>query len=55
VADLKNDYELLYNSTLEQKRSKFYQDWVTKKIGITYVRISDEFKTCPFLNKGWLK
>lgn len=55
VADIKTDYEALYNNTLEQKRSKYYQNWITKKIGITYIKISDEFKTCPFANKGWLK
>lgn len=55
VADLKTDYLLLNDEALNVKRNKFYQDWVTKKIGITYIRISDEFKSCAFLNKGWLK
>jgi peptidyl-prolyl cis-trans isomerase SurA len=55
VADVKSDYEMLNNSALEQKRAKYYQDWITKKIGITYVKVSDEFKSCPFVNKGWLK
>jgi len=55
IADLKTDYELLYNDALNQKRAKIYQDWVTKKIGVTYVKVSDEFKSCEFINKGWLK
>jgi peptidyl-prolyl cis-trans isomerase SurA len=55
VADVNTDYQSLYNQTLQQKRLKFFQEWIDKKIGITYIRISEEFKTCPFANKGWLK
>jgi peptidyl-prolyl cis-trans isomerase SurA len=55
IADIKTDYQVLYNNALLQKRTKTYQTWIDKKIGITYIRISDEFKTCPFHNKGWMK
>ncbi len=55
VADLKSDYELLYNNALEKKRADFYQGWITKKILKTYIRVSDEFKSCEFLQQGWLK
>jgi peptidyl-prolyl cis-trans isomerase SurA len=55
VADLKNDYQEMYNSTLMNKRSKTYQQWIDKKIGVTYIKISEEFKSCEFANKGWLK
>jgi peptidyl-prolyl cis-trans isomerase SurA len=55
VADFETDYQSLYNETLMQRRAKYFQQWINKKIGITYIRISEEFKTCPFDNKGWLK
>jgi len=55
VADVNTDYQSLYNETLMQKRTKFYKQWIDKKIGITYIRVSEEFKTCQFENKGWLK
>jgi peptidyl-prolyl cis-trans isomerase SurA len=55
VADIKNDYQGLYNNALLDKRSKIYQQWIDKKIGVTYIKISDEFKSCEFANKGWLK
>lgn len=55
IADIKTDYQVLYNQTLLQKRTKTYQTWIDKKIGITYIRVSDEFRTCPFHNKGWMK
>jgi peptidyl-prolyl cis-trans isomerase SurA len=54
-ANLKDDYQTLYNAALLDKRSKIYQDWIKKKIAITYIKISDEFKSCDFLNQGWLK
>jgi len=55
VANLKDDYQTLYNSTLLNKRSKIYKDWIDKKIGVTYIKVSDEFKSCEFANKGWMK
>jgi peptidyl-prolyl cis-trans isomerase SurA len=55
TANLKDDYQSLDNAALNEKRSKKYLDWIEKKIGITYIRISDEFKSCDFYHKGWLK
>jgi peptidyl-prolyl cis-trans isomerase SurA len=54
-ANLKDDYESLYLAAVKQARSKEYQEWINKKIGNTYIKISDELKTCDFLKKGWLK
>ncbi len=55
VMNLKDDYQALYNNALQNKRAKTYQQWIIKKIGITYIKISEEFKSCSFDNKGWLK
>jgi peptidyl-prolyl cis-trans isomerase SurA len=55
VANIKDDYQILYNSTLNDKRFKIYQEWIEKKIGVTYIKISDEFKSCEFRNAGWMK
>jgi peptidyl-prolyl cis-trans isomerase SurA len=55
VADLKNDYQEIYNAALLNKRSKTYQEWIDKKIGTTYIKISEEFKSCEFTNQRWLK
>ncbi len=54
-ANLKDDYQNLYNAALMNKQSKTYDDWLKKKIEVTYIKISDEFKSCDFLQKGWLK
>jgi peptidyl-prolyl cis-trans isomerase SurA len=55
VANLKTDYQILYNGALQDKQAGIYRDWVDNKIGITYIKISDEFRSCKFLYKGWLK
>jgi peptidyl-prolyl cis-trans isomerase SurA len=54
-ANLKDDYQSLYNAALMNERSKAYEKWVREKIAITYLKISDEFKSCDFLQMGWLK
>lgn len=55
VANLKTDYNYLQELALANKRAGIYQDWIEEKMKMTYIRISDRFKTCNFRNKGWLK
>ncbi len=54
-ANLKDDYQNLYDSALMNEQTKTYDEWVKKKIETTYIKISDEFKSCEFLKKGWIK
>jgi peptidyl-prolyl cis-trans isomerase SurA len=53
--NLKDDYQFIYNGAMMAERQKTYQDWIQKKIETTYIKISDEFKSCKFLEQGWLK
>jgi peptidyl-prolyl cis-trans isomerase SurA len=55
AANLKDDYQSLYDAALVKERAAVFDRWVKNKIGITYIKISDEFKSCEFLQKGWLK
>ncbi len=55
TANLKDDYQSIYNSALTNERTKVFDKWVNDKIQITYLKISEEFKSCDFLGKGWLK
>jgi peptidyl-prolyl cis-trans isomerase SurA len=55
TANLKDDYQILYNATLMNARTKAYDKWIKDKIKTTYIRIGEEYKTCDFLNTGWLK
>jgi peptidyl-prolyl cis-trans isomerase SurA len=52
--NLKDDYQDLYNAALSTERSKTYENWIKKKIETTYVKISEEVKSCEFLQKEWL-
>jgi peptidyl-prolyl cis-trans isomerase SurA len=55
-ANLKEDYQILSNAALSEERNKTYEKWIRKKIETTYIKISDEFKSCDFLQtNGWLK
>jgi len=55
AANLKDDYQNLYDAALVKERAEVFDKWVKNKIGITYIKISEEFKSCDFLQKGWLK
>lgn len=55
TANLKDDYQNLYNAALMEEREKEYRKWIKEKTEVTYIKISDEFKTCDFLKDGWLK
>jgi peptidyl-prolyl cis-trans isomerase SurA len=54
-ADLKDDYQFLYTATQTYARQQMYKEWISKKIRTTYIKISDEFRSCKFLEDGWLK
>jgi peptidyl-prolyl cis-trans isomerase SurA len=55
AANLKDDYQRLYDAALVKERADVFDKWVKNKISITYIKISDEFKSCDFLKNGWLK
>jgi peptidyl-prolyl cis-trans isomerase SurA len=54
-ANLKDDYQFFYNAAMMNKRQTTYQEWIRKKTETTYIKISDELKSCKFLEQGWLK
>lgn len=54
-ANLKDDYQFFYNAAMMSERQSSYQKWIREKIETTYIKISDEFKSCKFLEAGWLK
>jgi peptidyl-prolyl cis-trans isomerase SurA len=54
-ANPKEDYQILYEAALMDQRQKTYDKWIRHKLDITYIKISDEYKSCDFLQKGWLK
>jgi len=55
AANMKDDYQTLYDAALNKQRVKVFDKWVKNKIEVTYIKISEEFKGCEFLKSGWLK
>jgi len=55
TANLKDDYQDLYNAAMMSEQTKVYDKWIENKIETTYIKISEELKSCDFLMKGWLK
>ena len=56
VANLTDDYQILYEAALMDKRQKLYEEWIKKKIERTYIKIGEEYKSCDFLRQqGWLE
>ena len=49
--NLKDDYDKVSQRALEEKKNEVLERWFTKKIPSFYVKISDEFKTCPEMQK----
>ncbi len=55
VGNLKEDYNLFKERTSQIKQDELVNEWVEEKIKTTYIRLSDNFKQCPFTMEGWLK
>ena len=54
VADFSKDYIKIQKLALQNKQLKEIENWQTKKINDTYIKISDDFKDCKFFS-NWLK
>jgi peptidyl-prolyl cis-trans isomerase SurA len=55
TANLKDDYQNIYNAAIMNEKTKVFDKWIKDKTEVTYLKISDEFKSCDFLQQGWLK
>ena len=49
--NLKDDYDKVSQRALEEKKNEVLEQWFAKKIPSFYVNISDEYKTCPEMQK----
>lgn len=53
IANLRDDYELLMNAALNDKRQKLIDSWVETKIKDSYIWISPEYHNCEY-KYNWL-
>lgn len=54
-ANLKEDYMVLQEMALAEKKNKIFHDWIQEKILVTHVQIDDSFKGCAFMYEGWVR
>lgn len=54
-ANLKEDYQLIQDSTLNIKKKEVMDKWIREKQKSTYIKIGDTFKNCDFEFKSWIK
>ncbi|HET6227188.1 MAG TPA: peptidylprolyl isomerase [Bacteroidia bacterium] len=50
--NLKDDYQKVQSMALQKKQQEIIKEWVNRKVANTYVRITDDYKTCTF-NAKW--
>ncbi len=49
--NLKDDYDKVAQRALEDKKNGVLEDWFTKKVSGFYIKIADDYKSCPELKK----
>ncbi len=49
--NLKDDYDKIAQKALEEKKNEALDKWFAKKIPSFYIKLSDEYKSCPELEK----
>ena len=52
-ATLSDDYSMIKQMYENDAKNKILKDWIEKKIGDTYTRISEGWDGCDFHYKGW--
>ncbi len=50
-ASLETDYSKIQAATIQEKKSKFVNDWVADKVNSTYIRIDRAYDHCTILSK----
>ena len=54
-ANLKEDYMVMKEMALNEKKQEVFQEWIDEKVGETYVNIDNSFAGCKFSRLGWIK
>ncbi len=54
-ANLTQDYQRIQDMAVEKKKQQTMDEWLSKTIDATYIRIDNDFNGCAFKNKEWIK
>ncbi len=50
-ANIVEDYDMIKNAALEEKRYDALQKWVVDKVKVTSIKLSDQYRDCEFVTK----
>jgi peptidyl-prolyl cis-trans isomerase SurA len=50
-ANLVEDYDMIKNAALEEKKYDALEKWVADKVKVTNIKIAEQYKFCPFVTK----
>lgn len=50
-ANIVEDYDMIKNAALEQKKYEALEKWVVEKVKVTNIKISEQYKYCNFVTK----
>ena len=50
-ANIVEDYDMIKNAALENKKYEAMEKWVLDKVKVTNIKISEQYKYCPFVTK----
>jgi peptidyl-prolyl cis-trans isomerase SurA len=51
TANLSEDYDIIKNAALEEKKQKAIEKWIINKVKVTSIKISEKYKSCPFVTE----
>lgn len=54
-ANLRQDYTLIQNYALADKKERVIDDWIREKQEETFIHIDESFFSCDFLKDGWIE
>jgi peptidyl-prolyl cis-trans isomerase SurA len=55
IANMTDDYQLIQNMALADKKERFVKLWIRRKQESTYIKLEDDYKSCDFKYPGWSK
>lgn len=54
-AKITEDFQVMKNMVLAQRKEDFLKEWVKNKLKSTYVRMNERYKDCSFEYEGWIR
>lgn len=54
-ASLTDDFQILKQLVLENKRNTIIENWIKEKQSKVFIRINENWRTCAFKYPGWIK